>query len=340
MLSALMEWLGIMFSGNTSIPSWLLLCIKCIDYTLTPIAGAALITNVQTGSICKKIISYILAVNVVFQVISLFTGWMIIIDEKNYYHHASLYPVYMALYSLLIIVIAIDFVIYGKNFRIQNRISLYSILALVLLCILIQEFSSNDLRTAYTGMTLGMIMMFIYITEFTQQTTNETIHKQQIAITTDTMTGIPNRYAFVEDMKELSKTSPLPENLTIYSIDINGLKTVNDTLGHAAGDELICAAAHTISSTFDALGKCYRTGGDEFVACANMDKKQIDEILIKLKENAAKWHGKLVDNLYFSVGYARSEDYPDLSVERLFIKADMAMYEEKDAFHRKTTYKF
>ena len=45
------------------------------------------------------------------------------------------------------------------------------------------------------------------------------------------------------------------------TIDINGLKVVNDTLGHAAGDELICGAADCISKTFEKSGTCYRTGG-------------------------------------------------------------------------------
>ena len=46
---------------------------------------------------------------------------------------------------------------------------------------------------------------------------------------------------------------------------LNGLKKANDTLGHSAGDELICAAANCMKFAFASYGKIYRIGGDEFV---------------------------------------------------------------------------
>ncbi len=48
-------------------------------------------------------------------------------------------------------------------------------------------------------------------------------------------------------------------------MDINGLKCINDSLGHAAGDELICAAADCMKECFQNYGNVYRIGGDEFV---------------------------------------------------------------------------
>ena len=48
------------------------------------------------------------------------------------------------------------------------------------------------------------------------------------------------------------------------SIDLNGLKRVNDTYGHVAGDELIRAAADCMKNSFNEYGKIYRIGGDEF----------------------------------------------------------------------------
>lgn len=107
-------------------------------------------------------------------------------------------------------------------------------------------------------------------------------------------------------------------------------------MGHAAGDELICGAAECIDITFTVNGTCYRTGGDEFIVLAEMDKEQAPEAIVKLKHAAAAWHGELVGELQLAAGFAHTADYPDLSVEKLIIKADMAMYEEKDAFYRRT----
>ena len=334
-IAALMEWLGIQFNGDPSIPTWLFRLVKCFDYILTPAAGAALVVNLKTGSIWGKFISGLLGVNLLFQVVSVFTGWMLTIDENNHYSHGPLYPVYMGLYTLLIIFIAIEYITYGKKFRKQNWLSLYAILTMVFICILIQELLGGEFRTAYIGLTLGVIMMFIYTTEFSQLSSDETIQEQQIAITTDVLTGVLSRYAFVAALNELDSKESLPSDLTIYSIDINGLKGINDTLGHAAGDELICGAADCISKTFEKSGTCYRTGGDEFIVISRLKKDQALEELAKLKQNADNWHGKLVDKLSLATGIARTEDHPDLSVEKLMIKADMAMYDEKDAFYRK-----
>ena len=335
-LAALMEWMGILFNGDTAIPTWLLRTVKCADYILTPIAGAALMTNIKTDSIWEKLIRGLLVVNTLFQLVSAFTGWMITIDDQNHYSHGLLYPVYMALYILLIVMIAIEFITYSKNFRRQNKTSLYAILTLVLICILVQEILGSEFRTAYLGMTIGMIMMFIYITEFSQLSSDDTMMEQRIAITTDALTGVSSRYAYVAALKELDAKEALPAELTVFSVDINGLKQVNDTLGHAAGDELICGAAECVDSIFAANGTCYRTGGDEFIVLAEMDKDQAQEAMTKLKQSAAAWHGEMVGELYLAAGVAHTADYPELSVEKLIIKADMAMYEEKDAFYRRT----
>ena len=53
-LASLMEWLGMQFNGDMSIPTWLFRLVKCVDYILTPAAGAALIVNLKTDSIWGK----------------------------------------------------------------------------------------------------------------------------------------------------------------------------------------------------------------------------------------------------------------------------------------------
>ena len=52
----------------------------------------------------------------------------------------------------------------------------------------------------------------------------------------------------------------------MFSVDVNGLKKVNDTKGHTAGDELIKGAANCLTLAVGNNGKVYRTGGDEFMA--------------------------------------------------------------------------
>ena len=94
----------------------------------------------------------------------------------------------------------------------------------------------------------------------------------------DPLTGALNRASFYADLKQYEG------NITaIYSIDLNGLKTANDTYGHEAGDTLLKTATENLQQCM--LPQCYlyRTGGDEFVIlCIGLGKHQIQKLTAKL----------------------------------------------------------
>ena len=117
-------------------------------------------------------------------------------------------------------------------------------------------------------------------------------------------------------------------------MDVNGLKPVNDNLGHAAGDELIKGAATCLLSAVGPYGKVYRTGGDEFeVITYAADCKAI---LRDIRLKTALWHGFLADTISVSVGYASRADYPEATVEDLEKIADQHMYEDKERYYIET----
>ncbi len=332
-LSAVAEWLGIQMNGQADMPRWSLLVIKCCDYILTPFAGGIFIGQMRIRNIWSRILVFVLMVNTVFQVISVFTGWMVTLDDQNRYAHGPLYIWYVAVYVIVIIIIMIQFMIYGKSFRRQNRISLYSIVFLVVAGIIIQELFGAEFRTAYLALTFGAILLFIHITEFAQLASDEYIEKQQVAITTDVLTGVLSRYAYTERLKDLAVTG-IPGDFVAFSIDINELKSVNDTLGHEAGDELICGAATCIRKAMGADGDCYRTGGDEFVVLARMSRDDVDGAMNRLGHELDSWTGEKVKGLRLAVGYALAEDHVSLSVEKLIEEADFAMYDAKAAYYQ------
>lgn len=78
---------------------------------------------------------------------------------------------------------------------------------------------------------------------------------------TDELTGCYNRRAYEEDLLKCDN-----KEYIYVSMDVNGLKTVNDTFGHEAWDELIKGASNCMCKIFGSYGKVYRTGGDEFAA--------------------------------------------------------------------------
>ena len=281
----------------------------------------------------NKVIRGIIIFNVALQIISLFTPWMIVIDENNVYSHGSLYWIYVGVYLAIIVVVIIQFVIYGKRFRKQNRFSLYLIMFLVLLGIFMQEFFGGDVRTAYIGITIGALMMYIHSTEYSQQAADDNILEQQIKIKTDALTGLLSRHAYSQALERYM--IKMPQDMVAFSIDINGLKTVNDTLGHEAGDELICGAATCIREVFD-KAECYRTGGDEFIVLACMNKDQVLASIARIDEVSGNWHGKIVDRLSLSIGYALRSDYKEETCEQLVRESDKQMYKAKDEYYKST----
>ena len=331
-LAALAEWTGLQLSGRENIPTWILRLVKCFDYILTPLAAFSLVEQMQLYNRWDKLLKGALAVNTGFQIISCFTNWMIVIDEHNNYSHGQLYWVYLILCMIVLILISVQFLIYGRSFRRENRISLYAIIATIMIGILMQEILGGEIRTEYIVLTIGMALFYIHTMEFSQQSSDQHILEQQIQISTDALTGLFSRHAYSKALEDYGEVPP--KGLAAFSIDVNGLKNVNDTMGHEAGDELIRGAAYCIEKAFGSVGKCYRTGGDEFIVLAPLNRDQSEKALAELKEKTAQWHGSVVQELHLSAGFALSDEHDTFSCERLIKEADLAMYAEKSAYYR------
>ena len=150
---------------------------------------------------------------------------------------------------------------------------------------------------------------------------------------TDDMTRLFNRRCYDEDLNSF-KTCQLEKDFVIFSIDVNGLKKVNDTMGHSAGDEIVKGAADCLSFSFSNHGKVYRTGGDEFMAIINTDTPEKYREMIHAK--ADEWKGAYSDKLSVSVGYASVAENGNISVEELERLADMYMYKEKEKYYKES----
>ena len=330
--AALAEWLGVLLAGNDRSPIWLLRAVKCADYILTPMAGVAFVMEVQVRNYWRRLLIALIAVNTLFQIIAALGGWMVRVDAQHHYTHGPLYPAYIALYLLVMVLVGVQFILYGRNYRRQNRTSLYAILALVLIGIAMQEFSGGGVRIAYIALSFGAALLYIRTAEFTQLATDDVVRKQMIEITIDPLTGLQSRNAYSRLLKKLDQTG-LPFDLGVIMIDVNGLKQVNDAMGHEAGDELICGAADCIRRV---LGTAYRIGGDEFVYMGSISRTQANEAMARLHLVTSTWRGERVGKLSVSAGCALSADHPGLSAEALAREADREMYAAKARYYRES----
>ena len=146
---------------------------------------------------------------------------------------------------------------------------------------------------------------------------------------TDGLTKCFNRRAYDVDMENLDLSS----EWAYISLDLNGLKKANDTLGHSAGDELICAAANCMKFAFASYGKIYRIGGDEFVALLTQSVTDLESILQVFDSSIQDWHGKYSNSISVSYGVVKSSEQDFDSIHSVSKLADERMYKSKYEYY-------
>jgi len=150
----------------------------------------------------------------------------------------------------------------------------------------------------------------------------------------DELTGCFNRRAYNSDVIECFN-DPEEKDWVYVSIDVNGLKTVNDNLGHEAGDELLIGAATCMKNVFSKHGKIYRNGGDEFIGLIYADGDLIRLLCEEFEEQLANWNGELIKTISVSYGYVLSDETEGMSIDEIAELADKRMYEAKEAYYKK-----
>ena len=153
---------------------------------------------------------------------------------------------------------------------------------------------------------------------------------------TDSMTGLPNRRAFDNRVNEITGQADKENEALLLMMDLNGLKNVNDTCGHNAGDELIRSAAHCLRDAYEDLGFVFRIGGDEFTVVIDHVDHSLTWYIDLLRGKTAEFNEKIEYKLSFAVGgcYLHDESGAVRSPSDWMQEADNAMYSNKSAMKR------
>jgi diguanylate cyclase (GGDEF)-like protein len=147
----------------------------------------------------------------------------------------------------------------------------------------------------------------------------------------DVLTKLKNRSFYIDEINRLERKGPFP--VTAIAVDVNGLKAVNDQLGHAAGDALLRRAGEVLGKAVEKPFQAARIGGDEFmVLLPGADERDgeavIESIRQLLEVNNQFYSG---NPLCFAMGAATAHDGERL--EPMLQRADAAMYAEKRAHY-------
>jgi diguanylate cyclase (GGDEF)-like protein len=204
------------------------------------------------------------------------------------------------------------------------------------------------LATAVTLFTFSILIVTLMLSRFDARTTFlvsavSNLNGQIVRLATlDTLTGLPNRATLTERIGSAIELARRRHNVfAILFMDLDGFKTINDSLGHSAGDQVLAAFAQRLQACVRATDTVARLGGDEFVVLsenlvARQDAGLIAEgVLERMREGV--WSDNEPLQVMPSIGIALFPQDGD-SVETLLKHADAAMYEAKRA--GRSTYRF
>lgn len=147
----------------------------------------------------------------------------------------------------------------------------------------------------------------------------------------DSLTGLYNRPFFEDGMRRAEDGRFDP--VSIIVCDLDGLKFVNDTLGHATGDTVLAASAKVISSAFRESDIVARIGGDEFaILLSQSDERIAEKACDRIRQTIDRYNAAGPEiPLSISIGFAVKRDASE-SMSNLFKEADDSMY--RDKLHR------
>lgn len=148
-------------------------------------------------------------------------------------------------------------------------------------------------------------------------------------LNTDPLTGVKSKHAFLTMVREADNKiiNGNTEAFAVVVCDINGLKHVNDTHGHKAGDEYICAASDMICDIFR-RSPVYRLGGDEFVAVLKGHDYEVRDKLMQLLHDRSERNIPL-GSVVVAGGISEFRPGEDNHFHVVFDRADKLMYAEK-----------
>jgi len=255
-------------------------------------------------------------ISIIAALSSPFTELFYTISEDVVYSRGPFFIYNEVIGIIFVIVWAIYSYIEFRYVELVDKVYLAELFIFQLAAIILQGLNSTY-KVMYIGGAFVIMLYYAFVIE---------VYGKY-----DKMTGLRNRlyyYNITNSIRPCDKYS-------VILFDGNGLKHINDTLGHESGDKFICSIASAIASAVGKKGSSYRMGGDEFVSVirttdTEVIKKINAEVHKKLEEASAQLGFECTASSGISVHEAGESFTETLN------RADKKMYEEKNNYYVRT----
>lgn len=250
----------------------------------------------------------------------------------GHYETAALYDVVAVIPVLTLLYLTGFLIRHVKKIGIHDVVAVIGYIFFMIAGTLIE--SMYRIGTTYVAVSIADLFIFVMIQNEIIAQEKRNVLKWMAKSKTDELTGFFNRYAYEADIAKLEE-GEIEDEFVYVSIDVNSLKSVNDSLGHNAGDELLVGASECLKAAFGPFGKLYRIGGDEFIALIYANDEQLAKSKNDIEELTKNWKGEQVQNLALSCGYITKKEQPEMTVRQMATLADRKMYEAKSEYYRR-----
>lgn len=292
-----------LWTASFSHPTKLRICMSAIGYTLRPLIVLNFLVIVLRGAVKKYFIIVVPAIiNAIVAVSAFFTDIAYSYDEANQFVRGPLgliTHITGMLYLFILLCCSVRF------FLERNVYEGLIIVAIVVICLLATTLESTLKLKGLLRMAAGLSIVFYYLYFHTQ------------SFKRDMMTGcLRRRFMYLDAVRRQVQLR------AVVSIDLNNLKTINDTQGHAEGDKAICTMVECVRRIAPRNCILYRTGGDEFMMlCFKQEMDTVKQMVEAIKREMAQTPYSCAIGM---TEYRRGEDI-DIACNRV----DKIMYEDK-----------
>ena len=305
---ALVDWFN--FSHSSELPSlwWFQAVSTMITFSVAPVIPVMIAQTIFPERHIKWLY-LMLALHALFEVVSLFGGYVFWVDTTNTYHRGPLYIVYMLSYIISAAYLSVESIRAGRTYQSVNTSSILAILGVMFVGVGIQV-NNGMIRTTWPSVAMSVFLYFQFYAD--------------MILRTDALTKLLNRHSYEEFLKRP------PSPCAVIVVDVNDFKHVNDTYGHDFGDECLATIGNLLRRAYGSSGLCYRTGGDEFMVVLSKNLDKIESLNATMEQLVIKEQAKDERKPGVSIGFALSDHESD-DINALIKVADQRMYANKHA---------